>query len=813
MTGLLGGDDLKWRARLAAFALQGFQEDDVQHWIWILSAESTDVKADRLVSSPRFKPIFVLNAILRTDEYITKGSTLVKIYDYIARTYISVSLEARRAQKAERDHMMQSVAMDSIENMTTDHFKLVLKRLLYHAIKIFPSSLPMVARLVVDFLRGIGDWEPKRAKKGKVQLSGYATACLLFNFALDQFRRTAPVNPLANMPHNWKAQRILLGYSASREKPYIITRASYRAIRIVLLGLKKSEGEQLAASRYSKSWPPHIRQLDGTDETRDKTDYYSRSVQAGILKQSDGYSHDLVDHALDRVGGAQPGRSIFIQTRSPPDGLWRYRHHSRQIHSYWAAKVKATRDAYEAWQIFHQPPAAGIEPDFQVYAEMFSKLFAADVDPDSTCLPGDAKETYPPFLDNLTDVERERVTPCSPDELYDKMIQSGQKPVFQCLSVLIRNADSAEKASRYLNDSTLLEDAVHNMTASPTPQYQQLAQIPVPIFNSYIAFLCNIQGRKRWPASRSPDQVLPTEIRQRYSHLHHAIQLVCARLGPRRSSIPAAWYTIMTALAGKALVLQPTAHWAEDDLAALKTMIDLFHAHNMTQGVHPTPFDCLCRCILKLSRDKLGPLVITPQQPGDAPVPPPAPELYTRDWEVFLADARREIARAFDMARNTFAQLIAPVDVPADPRLADIAPEALPALYHELSASHVRTYLELLAKFGDVDESVRIMEWVLAPRSSLRDPNSDVFDKAREPGHKQWAMMREAFVCFRAFIEDSGVDPATLARIKARFQEIQAEGGTWTWPSEEDVLEYKQWQKENETWPVTRGGKGWDGPD
>lgn len=761
-------DPVRWTYRLNSLGLKGIEEEDLRRWIWILEADDTDTKVERLVADDQFVPTFVLFAILRTDEHMVKGSSLVKIYDYFAQTYIGMDRETRRAWNAD----LVSRTQNSVVKMTPGNFPLLIVRLVHHCLITFPSSLPMIARLVVSYISMI----PDKVPRSTFRLTGYGLRCMLFNCALRNFRRSTAQAPLANLSHNWKAQKILLGYSAGLKRPLVIDRWSYRAMRIVLMGLKKSEAEKLAASRYAKTWPPYIKALDGTDEARDKADYLSRSVKAGILKQSEGYSHDLVDHALDNLGGSLPGRAVTIQTRSTPLGLWRFQHTSLQILAYWAAKVKATRNAYEAWQVFNEPPMTGVTPDFQVYAEMFSKLYAAEVDETSTILPGDAKETYPPHLANLTELERERVRPCPPPELYERMVRSGQRPVHQCLSVLIRNAPSLDTAAQYLNDSPLHKEAVHNMTKSLTPVYQQLQRIPIAIFDSYIALLCSKQGRRRWVDS--PNHTPELQAFRPYDHLKRAIRLVCTRLGPRRKPGMTPWHTVMRALAHTKLVLRPYVSWAEDDVDALKSMIDLSNAYSTSQGVHPVPFDCLCRCILKVLRD-------------DLPIALENSTVTRRSVkrQQLATEARHHTGVAFCMAKSAFAELITPVSDPTDSR-------STPQLYHELSASHIRTYLEVLAKFGDADEGVRVMEWLLASLDK-----SGVLEKARDPEHKQWLMLREAIVCFRAFVERSDVAPETIEHIKQRFQDLDVQGGAWAWPTSEDVEEYRQWMNEKNKEP------------
>lgn len=766
---------LQWKRRLDKFAKKGIEKDDVHHWIWILEADDTDTKVDRLVSSDRFIPLFVLMAILRLDEHMLKGSSLVKIYDYVAKTYIASSLESRKAWEAEQIQTnFWGRTLNSWSNMTPKAFSLFLERIVHHCLRTFPSSLPMIARLVVSYMETI----PDDTVVVRRRRSNYAIRCKVFNHALRTLRRTSSHAPLANLPYNWKALKILLGYSAGLRRPLIIDRWSYRSIRMVLLGLKKTEAEKLAASRYAKTWPPYIRQFDGTDETRDKAQYLSRSVKAGLLKQSEGYYHDLIDHAVDSLGGSLPGMAVTIQTRSTPLGLWKYQHRSLQILAYWAAKVKATRNPYEAWQVFNQPPMPGIKPDFQVYAEMFEKLFAFEVDDPSTALPGDAKETHPPYLANLTELESARITPCSAEELYEMMLRSGQRPVHKCLTVLVKNAPSLDKAAEILHESPLPKRAVQALTTDHTPRNTHLAQIPISTFNAYIALLCSRQGRRRWrfPKIHLWDQpLLP-----KYFNLRRAVHLVRLRLGRRRKPESSPGYTVMRALAAKSLVIRPWVSQAEDDLDGLISMIDLFDAHIGTQGLHPVPFDCLCRCILKVMSSSL-PTAIN----GDA-------VMTERQNQNIAAHARERVQVAVEKAKAAFAELVEPVPAPSDSRLSH--PGALPRLQHELSASHLRTYLEVLAKIGDVDEGVRVMYWMLSTID-----HEGTLAKARDPRHKQWSMLCEAIVAFRAFIEAYDIKPETMEKIKQAFQDLDAKGGTWTWPTREEVEEYLRWREENES--------------
>lgn len=748
-------DRVEWEARLKRVAYKGLDQTDLDHWLWILEAEDTDVKVERLVSTDRHKPIFVLMAMLRTDEYMRKGSSLVKLYDYIARNYFRSDPMPR--QETPNGALRRS--SDNAFNMTPAHFMLLIKRAVYHCLKTWPSSIVTIARLVVSYMRTI----PANTKPNKANSrTGYATQCRIFNHALCSFRRVSSLSPLGNLRHNWKAQRILLGYSAGLRRPLIISRWSYRAIRVVLLGLKKSQAERRTAVRHAHTWPPYRKRLDGTEEREDPEEWLSRSVKAGILKKQEGYADDTLDQALDSLGGAVLQDSITIQTRSGAPRVWSGDRRSLSTFSAWAAKVKATRSAYEAWQMCQEPPLPNLKPNFQVYAEMFSKLFSAEIDYTSSILPGAAKEVYPPHLVNLTEFERERLRPLSVDELYERMLRDGNRPVKHCLTVLIRNASTVEQAAQYLRDSPLDQEAVESLTKALNPTYDSVKQIPVRVFHAYVRLLCSRQARRRWVHNPNAAGHRPRpEVLARYDHLKRAVQLVCIRSGPRRSPAPAPWHTVMQALADSNLVLRPWCSQKEDNVEALRMMLSLFNAYKMSEGLHPIPFDCLARC----TRKALG---------DDGTAAGPA------------KNAQQLIATAHQTLKSTLRALTTPVQAPTQ-SIAD----SLPPMYHELSAAHIQTYLEMLARLGDVDEAVQLIEWVLLSW----DQSPAILEQARDPNHRQWAMLGQAFVCFRAFAEGR-VSGEIMARIEARFDELQGKGSTWLWPSDESVEEYVEWKSE-----------------
>lgn len=748
---IVHGPNMQWERRMALMARRGIYEPDLAHWVWILEGPDADTKVDRFFSSDRPKPLFVLMAILRKDENMVKQSSLVRIYDYVA--WMCQRMRSGPPRQESREHAQRAIL--SWRELAPKFFMLLIHRLMHHCMLRFPSSIVTIARLVADYVRGIPENHVPRKSS---QRTGFANRCLVVNFVIQQFGRTSR-NQLINLSHHWKAQRILLALSTEMKRPVILTRLSYTAIRMVLIGLKKSQAEKDTAKRHSKTWPPYIRQLDGLDEAKQNEEYLSRSFRAGILKRQEGYADGAIDRTLDIVGGVVLGESIVVQTRSRAPKLWVGSQQSLQIFSAWAARVRTTRNIYEAWQMFNESPSPGLKPNYQVYAEMFAKLYAKQVDPDSEMLPGETKQVFQPHLGNWTEFEREILRPCSTEELYERMLQDGNRPVRECLRVLIRYAPSVKRADRYLKDSPLPKKGVEQLTEFEHPKYEQLASIPLPVFDAYIGVLCRSQSFKRWALSER--HVHGKKALSRYEYLPRAIKLVNIRLGPTRKPAQEPWHTLMKAIAFENVVIRPYVTKAEDDMDSLRRLLLLFQTYETTQTLHPFAFHCLARGVRKCVRRGI------------------AEQLSESDRQV--------VQGAAEKMKTAFWELVAPVK-----DLSGRLHDDLPVQFHEISSANFSIYIETLGLLGEIDEAVRVMEWVLASYGQ-----DGLLEKARDPGHKQWQYMHQGFICFRALCTKDvpELSEAVLRKIEQRFQELQAEGGTWEWPSDEQVSCYSELQQ------------------
>ncbi|KAJ4293013.1 hypothetical protein N0V88_005677 [Collariella sp. IMI 366227] len=664
----LGGTK-EWKTRLAKVEGElGVTEADIKQWLWILSPRSGDMQVHRFLRSDCRKPLFLLHLILAKDRQIREPMNFLELIQYIRENYIL----ADRPQE-ELNHPRYK---GQGRSMSWWHYLVFLYRLVWHCREAWPAAMPVLARLTAEYI-GVMRLETKARA-----LTGYQARSLLLNKALQYFSWPARIRPIDHMEHNWAAQRHLLRLAATAEPPLVMDKNGYRGVRAVLVALEKTKGEARNADRIAQTWPPYRRPFDGIDERRDPEDDLSRSAKAGMLVRAAGYSDDIVDRALGALGGSTFGQAPTIQTRSPPPRFYSGQRSSQNILSEWAAQVRATRNAREAWIVFQNPPESGIRPSAPVYAEMFEKLYAREVIKSSVVRPGDAKEVFPVYDVNLTEFEIARLTPPRPAELYDTMLQDKVMPTMHCLVVLIRNAPSKTAALQYLNDSPFKEHVQvlsEPISQSSIESQKRLASLPLHIFNAWIGLLCRLHTREfrkdslisEAPTPKSSAENAdsdPDFIRARAEDeqrardasrggsILEAIELTTRfqRYNGRAANHDKApWHTILKALAGpKMLYSRLGAEFNNPE--TLMTFLQIYERTAISKGTDPVAFEALCVMIRKTLK------LATFKGEGGKMVPRP-----------FIAAHKlleKLLAKAHRLAVRHFEELARPLGGPEQPQ-------------------------------------------------------------------------------------------------------------------------------------------------
>ncbi|KAI2635678.1 hypothetical protein GGS26DRAFT_581407 [Hypomontagnella submonticulosa] len=634
----------EWADRFRSLASRGWSRGDVDHWIWILSGENGDVRVQRLISTERPKPIFLVTILARSDETFRKA-----------------------------EHHFHSPPR-SLVTMTSTQFLLLLRRIVRHVQRLWPRSITTVARFTGDYIRMI----PSGA-------TGYHQKCEVFNTALQLFKQPAATQPIRNMEFNWRAQRLLLALSDNLDKPLIINKASYRAIRQVMVGLKRSQTERAVAIRYAKSWPPYRQDFDGLDAKR----------TAGVVMREAGYPDDNYDQALGALGGMS-NNSPTVQTRSLPPKEWEGEEQDRNVYTRWAMMIRATRNRQEA---------------------KLPNLQARLVPATSTALPGETRENFPIHDANYSEYELARLSPPTVTELYDQMITRGLKPQGYCLYNLLINAGSLEEGTRYLRDSGINPASVKSLTLFKQPSFQALRQIPLLVFKSYIQLLCRLQ-----PDRRGREKVPLEELYL----IRHAIKLVRLRLRPdttEGSTFRPPWSVILRALARPNIcVLNGTP--ANNDAEALSMSLDVVESVRRTAGVDPEIFLYLCRSIQKAAVSRLDTWEASIRDSNTAGIPP-------------LVSSAESVLKTL---KGLFSDMTILVGSPgtASSRL------QAPSFMHDIGPAHLHGYMRALAFLEDTAAMKHLLQWMLANKSYIDEEAERIGNR----GHALIAKTLCAFQAF-----------------------------------------------------------------
>ncbi|KAI5922930.1 hypothetical protein F4810DRAFT_228507 [Camillea tinctor] len=718
----------QWQDTLKSLAARGWTEDNLNHWIWILSGENGDVRVDRILSRNEALPIFLLFLLFRNDEVFREQKSLISMMNYIKTFYIMVEPSPPNAPK----------------KLTPHRFMILLSRLIMHTRRVAPRSLVTVARFAKDYITEIPNHFGDRS---------YRYQCLVFNTALTLLRKQVANQPLMNMEFNWRAQRILLAMSDGLETPLIIARRSYRAIRQVLIGMRRSGEERAVARRYAKTWPPYRQDFDGVDATRTPEDDYSRSYRAGRLMTEAGYEEDQYDHALNTLGGMNDG-SPTIQTRSQAPKQWEGEEESKNLYSLWAMNIRATRNTQEAWSEFRRfADRTGTRPNFQVYGEMILKLVADDADPDLEPLPGDARENLPIHDANYSPYELARLAPPTLAELYGQMMNQGIKPRGHYLYKMVAHAKSLEEGIRYLVDSDLPELNINHLLYAGEPQHRTLQKVPLLAFSSYITLLCRLQPR--W---QDAGQIPTNEL----TRIRRAIQLASIRLRPDTTegvTFRPPWYAIMRALAYPKFAVKNGPEW-ENNVEVLTMFMHVLGKVRKTIGLDSEMFTFFGRVVQKTALSRLKVL--------QGALPPGV----TADPETPLIPYAPMILEAL---KGHFAMLTTPAKL-----------NHLVATQQEfkqpIGPVHLHIYMRALACLDDQVSMTELMVWIFDHWEYIEKESERM--GVRGP----WAMGK-TLCAFQAFAGPRLSDEQR-AELDARMDQITNLTGSWRWPTAKEIDKY-----------------------
>ncbi|OHF04410.1 hypothetical protein CORC01_00262 [Colletotrichum orchidophilum] len=696
----------------------------------------------------------------------------------------------------------------------------MLDKLCQHASRLQPDTLPDIAELAVAYVKDIphGHRHPDKA---------YKLQCQVLNRALQAVSVASKKSPYQCSSYNWTAVTKLLSLSSSSDRTLVIEEESYRAIRQVLLASPKTASERDTASTLASHWPPHRIMRDGMEEKVGPEVYQSRVVKAGVMMQEGGYSKKEFDLITDILGGMAPDGTPTVQTRA------NYPRHLRVEQGTWAALIRTTRNAQEAWALFKHPPEPGMKPTFEVYRELIAKLSAKPAKAGHHNLPGDGREVFPYNDENLSDFERARTNAPSIRKVVEEMCTAGIPIRGRFLAGLIKQSPSLDIALHHV-DCSSLDEGLKSSLRQSLKDYQglkgnALAQPPHDILHAFIDLLCRLQ----------PNRTINTRSRisskSMYS-IHYAFRLAQMGWVSADASGRTPWDTIMFNL-GRSNIMVSNSMPRENNIEVVHLAFKALEKAEGHTGLSLNMITAFASVLRKAVQPRLAALLAKASTESSVrcgekkleeprtrdPLEDGASASATLDedqeflslYEAQTTEMRIPEGRIFRLAGSTdstkadssklsWRQLLAPIfqreelghgQTPIETvrkassqlkaawrALATLGPARDPEVNKLVTAATINTYMRTLAFLGDCEEMALLMWWVI--REWTPQAGGDL-----SLAHARYLM--RAFRAFRAYAEPL-LDKETVMALREEVtaQSGSSNGGALHWPSDEEVEEY-----------------------
>lgn len=747
---------------------RGYNIDDLDVWAWIVQGH-LDEKAQRFLSSPSRKPTFILLEILRND--IQHVETFRSLLVYVWTEIFSATSRERAGETwPEVSGPWGEDAINllsySSPNMEATTFTVLISRLLYQARRLLPSAVLPISHMIPPYLFH----NLNRGSTTKLlELREHSRASKLLNKFLRTLSRPTHLEPFRSMGHNWHAQRVLLSLANRTKPPLIIDRLGYNSVQAVLLASQKTDEESRLTELQSRDWPPWRVDQDGMDAQRSTGEDMSKVVLAIRQMKEAGYSSSSYTRAYGILGGQEDDGTPTLHTRSISKA------HIRKLRSLvrlsplnprvWIARIKATRDAQEAWSAFKNYRRQGGTPTSSIYLAMMEKIEAENKRNGRTrminVLPGEGREVLPPFNDNFSDFYKDELRPPPTiDALYEIMISSGIQPESDCLRFLVSHARGIPDGIKYLRDSVQRGDFLKYLIGQNNDPPAEFTSAETRIIHAFVNLLCRCADKvvpqtlshpdfsddndlKRlheecsdkindFNASMVMPQTLPRSKKSGINPLSHALELIRTT----QTKYKPTWYAIFDALARPGIIIDPNIVGdPQDDVNSWRICVAILQDfHDAGLELDPKAFQLICRCLEK----------------------------------AMLASSRMDEKPMFEdaiqLVKEEFAKL----------SFASMKCLGLPELSHNLNGAILHAYVRALGLAEDSDGIKAVVKWMVLHHKSL-------ITEAQwsRNGHE---LLRRTFVAIKVFCNGESYEE--------QARELVESVDGWSWPSDEDARDY-----------------------
>ena len=585
-----GRDDSVGEAAVRAFddesltllEKRGFDVEDVISWAWILTAQSSEQAALRLlaitnktssITNSRI-PTFVFLFLLRRQTITASALRLLIIHawdrienrhnpdwagDFTKGLSMSSTVTSTAGShiKEPAGNTMDYPIMDEVT------IAVMLVRLFRHAKRQWPAGYTSIAAILTKCI-GPSDRNYQATPMNHKTLSRLT---FVYNKMLSFLALPTTAHPFLSISHQERAQFNILRRMNEFEPALSINREGFRAVARVQLGHHKTIQERRWARLKSKSWPPWKEEKLGTDAQMSVDMGKSRAAEALSTLKDSGYAHGDWEDAAMILAGWDTDRSPTIQTRTilapVPSPRLVLTKGSGSLAStailVWEARVRATRTINEAWACFLSYKGEDLPSTPNVYLAMLQKIAfeekrqkanaalmdrsggaVSNSETQSPLLPGDGPETAP-VSSNPRDQIYVRTSPPNFRDFYTSMIADGIIPTGRLLSFLLDHAETLGDGFEYLRASTLSPNIIQMLLGHDHPDPSVLSAVPQPVFSSFIGLLTRSSVLSAALRRTTGTHNLPKPP------LWHATQLMLI-VKPKRH---VTWNSLLTALAHK----------------------------------------------------------------------------------------------------------------------------------------------------------------------------------------------------------------------------------------------------------------------
>jgi len=713
---------------------------------------------------------------------------------------------------------------------------IVVNRLLRHAREVWPQALEAIIEHMIQFTPNVAKTTKDRSKLIKI-------ITYQMNKAMTLVSQATAVSPYKDIRYQEAPIVRILSYMANHDPALQINRDGYRAVVRIQLAQKKTESEEKWAQLKSLSWPPWKEDRTRMDAKIGPEHGISKAGETLERMKEAGYQPEPWEQLAQVYSGWDVDGTPTIQTRvfmSANVG------DTSLTSAVWAARIRTTRTAQEAWACYLAYEDTKLPTDHRVLMAIFRVLHQEerrqraekrklrypkqDEDGNQDPLhPGDVREVspLPPSSHQYTYT---RSAPPTVHELYLQLKQQDAELRDSCLAFLIANAESFKVGIEYLR-SVHQKYILDRPASADSYTESDPALVPWVLFDAYIELLA------RHPSvNLNLYRDIVPELARMFGfglnrnhgpkfNMFHSLGQAIDLLRARRPRSQRVWNAVATALSNG--TADQRTHLAEYDVVARDTKwrfvdmdrntIAVYRLFKHVQDLHrkqhvdldPLGFLAYCRATEGVTMASWSIAL----RGDDSSVLDRGPwaKFDEESAALLLAQGVPTEDRPYRRVQYHFKLLVGQDSSPGPPRkrrgrssaLQQQDPDGpkLPVLLHAPGPAILHAYIRALGWCAAYEPLLETLRWMAEHRAQL--------DEARERDRNGEAVMRRAIVAVAVFMGRAWVNPGrdrdtiegdqeVLRRLETpapaeQLQEARELVEDWGgWPTETEVRHYCQ---------------------